>query len=168
MATKNKVGRPTNYKKEYAEQARKLCLLGHTDAELAEFFDVSEQTINAWKKAHAEFLESIKKGKAVADGEVASKLFHRATGYEHPEDDIRAVEGKIVITPTVKHYPPDTTAAIFWLKNRQGKKWRDKQDINHLSEDGSMTPRGLDDFYSTIEAEPQSGVETVLEDESKE
>ncbi|MGU3521569.1 terminase gpP N-terminus-related DNA-binding protein [Enterobacteriaceae bacterium C23F] len=168
MATKKKVGRPSRYKKEYAEQARKLCLLGYTDAELADFFGVSEQTINAWKKAHSEFLESIKKGKDVADGEVAAKLFHRATGYEHDEDDIRAVDGKIVITPTVKHYPPDTAAAIFWLKNRQGKKWRDKQDINHLSEDGSMTPRGLDDFYATIEAQPESGSETILEDEGKE
>ncbi|MEG5642276.1 terminase [Enterobacter asburiae] len=168
MATKKKVGRPSRYKKEYAEQARKLCLLGYTDAELADFFEVAESTINKWKKDHPEFSESIKKGKSVADGEVASKLFHRATGYEHPEDDIRAVEGKIVITPTVKHYPPDTAAAIFWLKNRQGKKWRDKQDINHLSEDGSMTPRGLNDFYATIEAESQSGTETILEDEGKE
>lgn len=168
MATKNKVGRPSSYRKEYAEQARKLCLLGYTDVELAAFFDVAESTINKWKNDHPDFSESLKKGKAVADGEVAAKLFHRATGYEHPEDDIRAVDGSIVITPTIKHYPPDTTAAIFWLKNRQGKKWRDKQDINHLSEDGSMTPRGLDDFYATIEAKPQSGAETILEDKSEE
>ena len=57
---------------------------------------------------------------------MASKLFHRATGYEHPEDDIKSVNGEIVITPTVKHYPPDTTAAIFWLKNRRPDLWRDK------------------------------------------
>ncbi|EAA3705864.1 terminase [Salmonella enterica subsp. enterica serovar Newport] len=135
-AEEKKIGRPSAYKPEYAEQARKLCLLGHTDAELASFFDVSEQTINAWKHAHPDFLESIKKGKAVADSEVAAKLFHRATGYEHPEDDIRAVDGSIVITPTVKHYPPDTTAAIFWLKNRQRDKWRDKQEVEHTGEVG--------------------------------
>ncbi|EKN4845806.1 terminase [Yersinia enterocolitica] len=136
MATDKKLGRPTAYKDEYAEQARKLCLLGHTDAELAEFFEVSEQTINAWKKAQPDFLESIKKGKAFADSEVASKLFHRATGYEHPEDDIRAVEGAIVITPTIKRYPPDTAAAIFWLKNRQRDKWRDKQEVEHSGDIG--------------------------------
>ncbi|EPB0881194.1 terminase [Yersinia enterocolitica] len=136
MATDKKLGRPTAYKDEYAEQARKLCLLGHTDAELAEFFEVSEQTINAWKKAQPDFLESIKKGKAFADSEVASKLFHRATGYEHPEDDIRAVEGSIVITPTIKRYPPDTAAAIFWLKNRQRDKWRDKQEVEHSGDIG--------------------------------
>lgn len=131
-----KRGRPTAYKKEYAEQAYKLCLLGAIDADMAGFFGVSEQTINAWKKQHSNFLESIKKGKEQADAEVASKLFHRATGYEHPEDDIRALNGEIVITPTIKHYPPDTTAAIFWLKNRQPSTWREKQEIDHS---GSVT-----------------------------
>ena len=120
------VGRPSLYKPEFAELARKFCCLGATDADLAKFLEVSEATINTWKLEHPEFLESIKAGKAQADAEVASKLFHRATGYEHPEDDIRAVNGEIVITPTVKHYPPDTTAAIFWLKNRRPDLWRDK------------------------------------------
>lgn len=130
------MARPTKYQEVYAEQARKLCLLGYTDVELADFFEVSEATINNWKHEFPEFLESIKKGKAVADGEVAAKLFHRATGYEHPEDDIRTVDGSIVITPTVKHYAPDTTAAIFWLKNRQPKTWRDKQEVEQSGDLG--------------------------------
>lgn len=120
------MARPTRYRQEFAEQAAKLCKLGLTDKELADFFEVSERTINTWKHSHPEFLQSLKGGKELADAEVASKLFHRATGYEHPEDDIRVVNGEIVITPTIKHYPPDTTAAIFWLKNRQPAKWRDK------------------------------------------
>lgn len=130
------MARPTKYQEAYAEQARKLCLLGYTDADLADFFEVSESTINTWKIEHSKFLESIKKGKAVADGDVAEKLFHRATGYEHPEDDIRVVDGSIVITPTIKHYPPDTTAAIFWLKNRQSKVWRDKQEVEQSGDVG--------------------------------
>ena len=121
-------GRPTKYRPEYALQAEKLCKLGLTDKEMAGFFEVSEQTINTWKHQYPEFLESLKDGKTMADAEVASKLFHRATGYEHPEDDIRAVNGVITITPMVKHYPPDTTAAIFWLKNRQPALWRDKRE----------------------------------------
>lgn len=122
------MGRPTRYRAEYAEQASKLCKLGLTDKEMAKFFEVSESTLNNWKQSHPAFLESLKAGKDLADAEVAAKLFHRATGYEHPEDDIRAINGEIVITPTIKHYPPDTTAAIFWLKNRQPAKWRDKQE----------------------------------------
>lgn len=130
-------GRPTDYKPDYAEQAYKLCLLGHTDADLAKFFEVCEATINNWKLAHPEFLESLKKGKEMADANVAASLYHRALGYEHPEDDIRSVNGEIVITPTIKHYAPDPTAAIFWLKNRQKDKWRDKQEHEHSGPNGA-------------------------------
>lgn len=130
------MARPTKYQKAYAEQARKLCLLGYTDEQLADFFEVAVSTISKWKVEHQEFSEAIKKGKDIADGDVVDSLYQRAMGYEHPEDDIRAVEGKIVITPTTKHYPPDTTAAIFWLKNRQKAQWRDKQEIE---QSGSIT-----------------------------
>lgn len=130
------VGRPTEYRSEYCEQAEKLCKLGATDKEIADFFDVTEQTINNWKTEHPEFFESIKKGKTLADAEVADKLYKRATGYEHPDVDIKVIEGQIVQTKLVKHYPPDTAAAIFWLKNRRGKvksdegqRWTDKQEI---------------------------------------
>jgi hypothetical protein len=123
-------GRPTKYKSEYAQQAYKLCLLGATDKELADFFEVNEDTVNEWKKKHKEFSESIKKGKVEADAVVASKLYHRAIGYEHPETVIATYQGEITDTmEVVKHCPPETTAAIFWLKNRQRDKWRDKTDI---------------------------------------
>ena len=112
-------GRPTNYKKEYDEQAYKLCLLGATDKEMADFFGVSEVTFNAWKKKHPEFLKSLKEGKSVADANVAKSLYLRALGYYHPEDKIFNDNGEPLIVPTVKHYPPDPTAAIFWLKNRK-------------------------------------------------
>lgn len=132
MEKKNKGGRPTKYKEEYAEQAYKLCLLGATDKDMADFFDVSEQTINAWKSAEPEFLESLKKGKEIADATVAQKLYHRAIGYEHPELITATYQGEITDTMEVtKYYPPDTTAAIFWLKNRQSRQWRDKQEIEH-------------------------------------
>lgn len=123
-------GRPTKYKEEYCKQVYKLCLLGAIDTELANFFDVDPDTINEWKEVYPEFSVSIKKGKDQADSEVAHKLFKRATGYEHQDVDIKAIDGEIVITELIKHYPPDTAAAIFWLKNRQAKKWRDKQDFN--------------------------------------
>lgn len=127
MATaKPKRGRPSKFRPEFVEQARELAMLGLTDAEMARVFGVSEQTLNTWKKTCAGFLESLNAGKVVADGQVARSLFQRAVGYEHPEDDIRAVNGEIVITPTVKHYPPDPTSMIFWLKNRQPARWREK------------------------------------------
>ena len=131
------LGRPTLYKEEFNEQAEKLCKLGATDAELADFFDIAESTLNLWKVEHPDFMESIKKGKFIADAEVADKLFKRATGYSHDDVDIKMYEGEIIKTPLVKHYPPDTAAAIFWLKNRQKKKWRDKIETGFTDGEGN-------------------------------
>src|SRR5690606_25933325 len=83
------------------------------------------------KQEFPEFSESLKKGKDEADALVASSLFRRALGYNHPDTDIKMFRGKIITTKVTKYYPPDTTAAIFWLKNRQPEKWRDKQEIKH-------------------------------------
>lgn len=129
-------GRPTLYKPEYDEQARKLCLLGATDAELGDFFEVSEDTINEWKKVYPEFSVSVKKGKTQADANVADRLYQRAMGFEHAEVDIRVVDHQIIQTPITKVYAPDTTAGIFWLKNRQRAKWRDKVDTEITGADG--------------------------------
>src|SRR5215210_4497768 len=122
-------GRPRGsdtYKQEYAEQAEKLCRLGATDAEMAGFFGVNEQTINNWKIAHLDFLESLKRGKLEADANVASRLYQRAMGYSHAAVKIFNDGGQEMIVPYTEHYPPDTTAAIFWLKNRRPEQWRDK------------------------------------------
>lgn len=127
------MARPTKYKEEYADQALKLCRLGATDKDLADFFEVNEDTINEWKKVHAVFSESLKGGKQLADAEVANKLFHRATGYSHEAvkivADAKTKEEHIV--NYTEHYPPDTTAAIFWLKNRRPDIWRDRIDSTH-------------------------------------
>lgn len=117
---KKKRGRKSEYQKEYADQALKLCLLGAIDKELAEFFSVSVQTLNKWKKDYPEFLESLKKGKNIADANVAYRLYNRAIGYNCKATKFAATEGKITDSKEyIEHYPPDTTAAIFWLKNRQ-------------------------------------------------
>lgn len=131
---KDKGGRPTDYKEKYAVQAYKLCLLGAIDKTLADFFGVCEKTINNWKEDHAEFLQSLKEGKASADAEVAKSLFQRATGYQHEDTHVSNYQGDITLTKLIKHYPPDTTAGIFWLKNRKSAEWRDKQDVEHSGE----------------------------------
>ena len=125
--TKNEQGRPTKYKEEYEEQARKLCMLGHTDAELAKYFEVAESTLYKWKLEHPTFSESIKRAKALVDAEVADKLYHRAIGYSHPEVKVFCSEGVVTEHEVVKHYAPDVAAAAIWLKNRQPKLWNDKK-----------------------------------------
>lgn len=123
------VGRPSKYNPDFNFQVEKLAKLGATDKEIADFFNIQESTLNNWKIEHPEFMESIKKGKIIADSNVAQSLYHRAIGYQHEDTDIRVVDKEILETPIVKHYPPDPTAAIFWLKNRRSKEWRDKQEV---------------------------------------
>lgn len=130
-------GRPTKYRPEYDEQARKLCLMGAIDTELADFFEVSIDSIYEWKNAHQSFSEAIKQGKMQADSNVADRLYNRAMGYEHPEVHVSNYQGEITLTPIKKVYPPDTAAAIFWLKNRQKGKWRDKIDHEVAGVDGA-------------------------------
>jgi hypothetical protein len=124
-------GRPSDYKPEYADQAYKLCLLGYTDKKLADFFGVCEATINNWKLKEPKFLERLREGKELANATVADCLFQRACGYSHEEDKIFNHNGTPLVVPTIKHYPPDTSAAIMFLKNRQPDLWREKQEVEH-------------------------------------
>jgi hypothetical protein len=140
-------GRPTDYNDDYCEQVEKLCKLGATDNEIADFFEVVESTINLWKLEHPEFSESIKRGKILADANVADRLYQRATGYSHDAVKIFPDGGKDekgnkepLIVPYKEHYPPDTAAAIFWLKNRQRKKWRDKVENGFTDNEGNDVP----------------------------
>lgn len=129
-------GRPTDYRSEYVEQAVKLARLGATDLDLADFFGCAESTIYCWKNDHPEFSEALRSGKQLADAEVADKLYKRATGYQHDAVKIVA-DAKTGLDHTVKyieHYPPDTTACIFWLKNRRPDLWRDKQEVEQKNE----------------------------------
>lgn len=129
-------GRPSKYKPEFAQQAKKLCELGATDAQLADFFEVSVSTINLWKINFPEFSESISVPKEIADARVEQSLYRRAMGYEHDEVDIRVVNGEIVETPLRKYYPPDSTAMIFWLKNRKPEQWRETKAVELTGENG--------------------------------
>lgn len=136
-------GRETLYRPEYDEQAYKLCLLGATDAVMADFFRVTEQTINNWKQAQPTFFESITRGKTLADAEIAESLFHRAKGYSHKAVKMFQSGGEILSEEYTEHYPPDTPAASLWLRNRQPALWRDKQELEHTGKDGAPIDMNL-------------------------
>jgi len=140
-------GRPTQYKKEYDIQVYKLSMLGYIDKELAEFFGVSERTLNTWKKTHPKFLQSIQRGKETADQKAVLSVFKRVNGYPYTETQTKVekvyVDGKEVagaerVTETItkKRVIPDVKAGMFWLKNRQPKHWRDRQEHEVTGKDG--------------------------------
>ncbi len=121
-------GRPTKYKPEYCEQAYKLCKEGAINPDLAAAFKVHVDTVSEWRKAHPEFSDAVKRGKRECDHRVEHSLYERAMGYTHPEEKIFQRDGEIIRAKTRKHYPPDATSMIFWLKNRDPARWRDKHE----------------------------------------
>lgn len=125
------VGRPSEYRDEYVEQAAKLCALGATDFELANFFQVHTATIYRWKNLYPEFCEAVIAGKEAADARVERSLYNRAVGYSFESEKVFQFQGEIIRAETVEHVPPDPSAALNWLKNRQPDKWRDKQEVQH-------------------------------------
>jgi len=127
-------GRPSDYKPEYAEQAAKLCALGATDDEMADFFGIHRSTLYRWKLDHPDFCDAIKAAKEVADERVERSLYQKATGYDYTEEQAIKVKleqhrEEVEVVEVRKHSPADTTAAIFWLKNRRRDLWRDKTEL---------------------------------------
>jgi len=165
MNEKNKHagGRPRKYDPSLNDIAYKLCLLGCTDQQLADFFEVAIDTINYWKKQYPEFLNTLKAGKIKADAEVAATLFKRAKGYQYTEETFEKVDSKEVLDITgtdaitqpaykkkivTKHLPGDVGAIVMWLKNRQRMLWKDKQDIG--LEFQNLTDTQLDEIIERL------------------
>lgn len=98
---------------------------GATDEELSRKMGINPATLYVWKNKYPEISETLKKGKEIVDIQVENALLKRALGYEYQEVRIEesAKDGVRTIR-TTKHIPPDTTAGIFWLKNRSPDKWR--------------------------------------------
>ena len=120
----DKGGRPSKFKPEFIDQAEKLIRLGATDKDLAEFFKVTERTLYRWKLDHPEFCQVLKLTKEQQDQIVERALYRRATGYTYRGQKVFQYEGDVVRANVSVHCPPDVTAAIFWLKNRQRDRWR--------------------------------------------
>lgn len=123
-------GRPSKFDHIDMEHVRKLAEAGWTDVQMSDFFEVSEVTWNAWKKKSGNFLKSLRNWKEKADKKVERSLYERACGYSHPEVKVFNNNGKEMVVDAVKHYPPDTTAMIYWLKNRLPKEWRDRTELD--------------------------------------
>lgn len=101
---------------------------GLTDEQIAHNMGIGTSTLYEWKNKFSEITESLKRGKEVVDRQVENALLKRALGYEYDEITYEGGEETKRVT---KQVSPDTTAQIFWLKNRKPGEWRDKQSIEH-------------------------------------
>lgn len=123
------------------EQAKKLCMLGATDSEIADFFEVDVRTIYRWKNENDEFCQALTVGKQAADARVVRSLYQRAVGYYVKEEQALKIkkdqfEEEVEIVEVEKYVAPTDTSIVFWLKNRQPEAWRDKQQHELTGKDG--------------------------------
>ncbi len=110
---------------------------GLTDVQIAEKMGISKTTLYEYKKKFPEISESLKRGKEVVDAQVEDSLLKRALGYSYEKEvkerkynDQTGKYELVVVKSTTVEVQPDTTAQIFWLKNRMPEKWRDKREVN--------------------------------------
>ena len=105
---------------------------GLTDEQIAKNIGINRTTLYDWKKKETNIADALKKGKEVIDFEVENALLKRALGYEYEEE---TYENGILTKKVKKQVPPDTTAQIFWLKNRKKEQWREKVEVVKTDED---------------------------------
>lgn len=121
---------------------------GLTDEDIAHNIGIAAGTLYVWKNEYNEIAEALKEGKQVADRRVENALYKRAIGYTFVEVTRELTtnakgEAEMVVTKEVlKEVEPNTTAQIFWLKNRKPHEWRDKKDVNLTSD------KKLEDFFT--------------------
>jgi len=148
-------GHPSPYKVDFVDQAYHLARLGATDADLGKAFKVTVSTIRNWKQSHPNFLLALKRGKDDHDTEIIEgSLRARATGYDCIETKVfNDKENGIITKDVIKHYAPDVTAIIFWLKNRQPDRWRDKrhQEYEEAATDSRPDKKDLESAKKAIE-----------------
>lgn len=129
----------------HPEWAWALAAAGLTNQEMAKTMGIATSTFNKWRKDREEFEEAVQMGKGIADAKVEKSLFKRALGYDYEEKKvITTIDPKtgetlpVRIEKVTKHVPPDTTAQIFWLKNRKPEDWRDRRDVA-VADEGEIT-----------------------------
>ena len=105
---------------------------GLTDEQIAKNIGINRTTLYDWKKKETNIADALKKGKEIIDFEVENALLKRALGYEYEEE---TYENGILTKKVKKQVAPDTTAQIFWLKNRKKEQWREKVEVVKTDED---------------------------------
>jgi hypothetical protein len=142
---RSKTGRPSLYDPSYCQIAEKLCQNGATEQELADHFGTSLQSLKRWKLLQDDFRSATRLGKETVDDRVERSLLERALGSSWVEEQPitlrevrinldtkeRVESQRVELVRVQRSAPPDTNAAFIWLRNRRGKDWKDKMEVEH-------------------------------------
>lgn len=114
--------------------------------EASQELGISPMTFNRWLADDAAVLEAFSLGADMANKRVEQALFHKAIGYTYPAEKIAInADGVVTRVRYTEHVPPDNTAMIFWLKNRERDRWRDVQkvEVEDVTQEKGKDPRAL-------------------------
>jgi hypothetical protein len=132
-----KKGRPSLFSETHQKIAFAMAKLGATEKQISDELGINIATITNWKKEHPDFFATLKTAKQEADEKVEKSLYKLATGYKYKTQkpmvvsDGNGLGSHVEIVEYEETVQPNTTACIFWLKNRKPAEWRDKQEIQH-------------------------------------
>lgn len=128
-------GQPTKYQPGLGEQVRRMYLLGLSDDEVAAYLGIALSRLFEWDARYPEFKESRARGKLLADADMAHSLYERGRGFTRKA--VKIIPGPAGSAPIYaeydEYYPPDANSAFFWLKNRQGDRWKEKWETTNTN-----------------------------------
>lgn len=129
---------------------------GLIEEQIASNVGVSARTLTEWKRRFPAISSALKRGKEVIDLEVENQLLRKAMGFEYEETKtfIEEVDGKQKkrIEKHKRYALPDTTAQIFWLKNRKPLEWRDRREMD-ITTKKDESIKEMDDFLDSIQVD---------------
>lgn len=120
-------GRPTDYEPKYCRMVKDHMSTGASLTSFAASIGKARSTMNLWMDAFPEFMEAVKVGKAQC-----------AAWWESVNRQNASAGGG------------NATSCIFGLKNMAPDDWGDRQEINHTSSDGSMSPASAEDTAQAV------------------
>lgn len=128
-------GRPPVYQDNFPEIAARLCQLKMTDADMCQFFGITEKTMYRWKYEYPMFRQATDRAKELVDDVAEVSLYKRAVGYQHEAVKIFLPAGskKPVIVPYIERFPPETAALRMWLNNRRPDRWRERMEFHDVT-----------------------------------
>lgn len=135
-------GAKTKYSADMVAEAKAMAEAGFTDLQMFEHLGIGRTTFYNWKKLHPEFRDAIKVAKEEPDNQMERSLYHSGHGFEYFEEvpiKVKEIEydagrkvketERVEIVNVKRTVPPNSTAQIFWLKNRRPDIWRDKKEV---------------------------------------
>jgi hypothetical protein len=138
-------GPKTKFNEKIGEAFVRLTEEGKTLEEAADLLGFSKKTLCTWMGKHVDLGVAVREARKPADELVEAALFRRATGYSHPEEKVAISKlGDVIPYVVEKRYPPDTQAAVFWLRNRQPKRWKEKTE-GDVTVNNNLTVENLTD-----------------------